>query len=291
MDEPAIETMSSGGKTRYSSGCRLTRLGLGHSRVQAGLIYFTQPNVKKSFNQGLYLSLSGAGCRGIDFARFVLAIKYLNPHITRVDLAIDYYDGLVTYEQIKRFYFDGYFSPIRGSSPQHKTHEPLDTSGNKKDGFTFEIGKRGAAKFVRAYEKGLAFSAKQNSIFSTNHGDWFRLEFELRSVAGYEIPLHFIDNIDGFFLGLYPRLFEFLPIPTHSPFSKSTSQPVKMSFHEMETQIHLSKAIHHCKRAYGKYINAMLNHLNYSPEKIVDLLKSDENVLPKRLQLPVSNTY
>lgn len=117
------------------------------------------------------------------------AFEHLNPKVTRIDLARDFYDGEVTVEQMVAAYRDHAFSyQNRKPAPQN--------FGNWEDGNsrTFQVGKRESGKLCRGYEK--------DHQFGIMDGKWFRVEVELRSVNRV-IPWDAVIRRGQYFAGAY----------------------------------------------------------------------------------------
>jgi len=275
-----------------------------HKTVQAGLIAWTPADlahdVTNTHNPGVFLSLSGDGCVGVDFSAFIAELLPFSPRITRLDVAVDYYQGEVTFEELKRYYHLGYFAS-GGPNPRHSLIEPkrskLDSATEEKTGgFTLYVGKRGGAKFFRGYEKHrqqldtveTEGELQQRSEDLSDHYDWLRLEVETRN-ANCEIPLSAVSNLDAYLLGIYPRLFECLPMPQHVQVSPPDEiYPIKLDWHSKRAQVELGHLIFHCRHAYGGLINVLANKLNKPPEDIItSLLPDDLDNVPNRLLLPI----
>ncbi|EIJ41858.1 putative phage replication protein RstA [Beggiatoa alba B18LD] len=263
----------------YERSYILNRVVLG-GVSSSGLIAYTDSTSSKK-NKGFYLSLSGLACLGLDVKAFIKQIQVFEPHITRIDLAVDYLDGLVNYDYVKQAYFSGLFNS-GGREPRHNVIEPK-VHGEKVGGYTLYVGKRGGAKFCRAYEKNyqLLDEAVDNPF-----PHWFRLEIEARSVD-CDIPLALFDDYNAFLLGFYPRLFSQLPTPSHVVPSDVSGVPLKLSFDSPQTQVNLAHLKHYARQSYGGLLNVMKHHLKLTDEEIVkSLLPSDKRV-PRRLQLPI----
>ncbi len=130
----------------YEIAFRLVRPAFGGESVHAGFLAFTEKSeFKTKFNQGLILDLSGVGCHKIDFAYLFKLFAPLQPRITRVDFAIDYYDGEVSEDDIYRWFYAGCFAGKRGVHPTIGTISRCDIDGSKSDGTTLYVGNRGAS--------------------------------------------------------------------------------------------------------------------------------------------------
>ena len=165
-------------------------------------------------NGGCLVSISGAGCAGLDFTKLHSIVQRLPGFkITRVDLALDDYEGTqFNALKFRDMACDGLFSG-RGRPPKYTYIESghiniLDVKTSKQvkrkygmvadGGISFYIGARESGKVFRAYEKG-------RQMQSTEHPNWQRAEVEIRS-KDRDIPLDVLLNPDSYFTGSYPAL-------------------------------------------------------------------------------------
>lgn len=255
--------------------------------VQSGLIAYT-PTRESLRTSGVFFSLSAMGSFGVDFHRLMSLLVPFHEcmNITRLDLAVDYFDGLVTVEMIKDLYQAQAFL-TRGVNPRCSEVFPqrVETTGgfSKVAGYTFYVGKPGGAKLTRFYEKGLALAAFE---IDNPYPDWTRLEIEFRNV-GCTIPISFYHDNDALLVGAYPKLFEQLPSPSHLANYSQLSTVLKQDFSSPMFRVSLSHLIHWCKFSYGALFNVLKFKLGYSNEKIVDFfLPDDQAKVPNRLILP-----
>lgn len=281
------------GVYNYTRAWSLNRGALESDKpIMAGMIAFT-PEKEHQLgwtNSGLLMSLSGAGCHGIDFKSFIQAVEEFSPRITRIDLAIDYYDGKVNYHTVEGLYQEGCFAPARGGMPRIQPIAPrrLSKDGMKKaDGFSLYIGKRGATKVVRAYEKAHQL-ANVEKIPSIPFSKWFRVEFEVRAVS-CEIPLEVFNDYDAFLTGIYPNLFPVLPPPNHIGDKEFTVRITRLDYHSPAAEVTIEHLKHYAKVSYGPLINVLKHQEKLSDEEIIAaLLPDDLGKVPNRLnrQIP-----
>ncbi len=261
--------------------------------IQSGLIAYTDmQGISNSRNtSGFYFSLSGMGCRKVDFVKLVKLLSKYKLRITRIDIASDYYDGLVNFELVKELYYEKAFVN-RGRSP--RCSENVSEIICPKTGFksqigarTFYVGKRGGAKFGRFYDKGMQlFALNEEHPFP----DWFRCEVEFRNVQ-CEIPLEIVANLDGALFGAYPNFFSKIPPPNHIDLKKESSQIIKMKYETPEDQVNLEHFIYWCRESYGGLFNVLLNEIGLESDAIVDLLLPDDGTKkPRRLLFPTVST-
>jgi phage replication initiation protein len=275
----------------YEVSCHLLRPAHASPQpIQAGMVAYTPHDTHDaSFNPGALLSLSGDGCYGVDFPALMTVLAEFEPTITRVDLAVDYYDGAVSIPDIHRLYEVGAFvSDAGGRQPRIGKIEPrvLEKEGKlaKVGGDTVYIGKRGNCKFLRAYEK--AFQLEHLGVTENPYARWVRVELEARS-AGCDIPHDVVFDHDAFLLGAYPNFFSQLPYPSHIQVGDVTNSRSKPAFHRPVAQVGIDHLLLHARTSYGPLFNVLHRHLEQSPEHILaQVLPADESKIPKRLILP-----
>lgn len=271
----------------YQTAFRLVRPVFGGETAQAGVLAFSEySEVDTRFNQGLILSLSGVGCHGVDFAYFLALFAPLKPRITRVDLAIDYFDGEVNETDIDRWFKEGCFRGKRGAHPTMGEISRRDINGSKSGGTTVYVGERGATRMTRGYDKTAEIASFLKGDDSLPFPNWFRVEFEYRPAGRAVIPLECLADVDSFLASTYPRLIpDVLPLPNHSLRVFNQSQYLPLRYENPQFDVSLYHLIAHAKRCYGPLVNVLRNHLNQSSDEIVEaLLESDK--IPRRLHLP-----
>jgi len=246
--------------------------------LPAGVLAYS-PDVNDNYTPGIVLSLTGLGCEDFDFLRFMFFYnkEVFKARITRFDVKKDYFNRELVFEDFLNFYQQGLFAGLRGGSPRHNLIAPKDIEGNKKGGYTLYVGKRGAWRFCRVYEKHHQMAAAGVQLpFSQ-----LRFEIEFRSNNDIEIPLNVFENISGYVQQAYPRLYEKLLCAIPEPFKTKTQ------FKTKAFEVPLYALIQHLKNTYGGVVHAMeLNGM--SAEQIVASLTKDK--LPKRLLFPVPKT-
>lgn len=192
------------------------------------------------------VSLSGGGCSLFnDFSAVVAFLGSVNARITRVDLALDFYDGKFTVDDAVNFYHDGGFTNS-GRPPS------VSQAGDWINGVarTFYVGRRANGKFCRIYEKG-----HQLGDFSSN---WTRFEVQLGNrdrVLEYEI----LTNPDKFFKGSYPAFEKLIDC---------VSQKIKTVKKSAEKT--LAHLLTHLKRSYGKAVNLLSEKCDFDLSEFME---------------------
>lgn len=145
--------------------------------------------------------ISGSQCPHFDFAKVRAYLEKTQATITRLDLAVDDFEGVRSVAQAKALYDSKSFvSNSRNPSFRH-----IDSS----DGSTFYIGKRTNGKELCVYQKG-----KESK--SLLHPNWVRWEQRFANVDRV-IPYDALTNTSGYFLGahsVFPLLFPNLAAPS-----------------------------------------------------------------------------
>lgn len=209
----------------------------------------------------IHIEMTGAGCMQVkDWDAVVESLELLEARITRLDLAVDDFDG-TTYnlDWCKAQYLAGEFDPARGAKPIPRL---VDDMGSGK-GSTFYIGSRESGKLFRGYEKG----KEQGNPDS----QWFRCEVEWRN-RHREIPMDAIRNPGQYFAGSY-KAFE------HHALEQRV---IKTVAHV--AQAHIEKATEHARKQAGRVIHALLA-LGLKVEEVMARLHVPE--LPKKLAAPI----
>ncbi len=206
--------------------------------------------------------MSGAGCSWIDrWDILAQSLPSIGGELRRVDVALDFFDGEVSHEDVLSAYDRGLFKkPHVGRSPKLKKVE----TSCPTDGRTAYIGSRTSSRFIRCYEKGweLLAKAKVPEGFKTpsngfyfrrntpsSPADYYRLEVEFKAVDGFVIPLDILICPDSFFAGAAPYLETLVD-----------SAPVRLvqppsDFIQVQT---LQSSMQHCAKSYGGLLRALL---------------------------------
>lgn len=231
-----------------------------------------------------FFSLSGAGCQywnewHCELLREILLD--LKARISRIDLALDFFRGEVTYEDCEAALVAGEFSLKQGGrKPSVNRHASEASWGNA--GRTLEVGSRGASKRIVCYEKGLEqfgrlaqkwedepssvildefrFGKAEYAEADTKVKDWMRLEVRYGNddrdldVNDYEIVV----KRDQYFAGSYPfcaRVIE-------------RTDGIRIPMMVTEKQANVERMKQAAKDSYGGLIRA-LRELGYKDSDIV----------------------
>ncbi|SDG73326.1 replication initiation factor domain-containing protein [Propionivibrio dicarboxylicus] len=203
------------------------------------------------------ISLSGEGCCVIkDWLAVHDFIKEHRGRITRVDLAHDDYEGLISLEQLRDWYEAGDFHAGKGHPP---AGEYVDDFGSGK-GKTLYVGNRKNGKLLRIYEKGKQLGDPRSS--------WVRWEVELHN-RDRRIPLDVL---------LTPSMYLAASYPPCAWISKGQSRIETVT---RTAKIELNVLVEAARNSYGKLIWFQWKILELSPLEIVECLAV--RGVPKRL--------
>lgn len=241
--------------------------------TQAGLVAWGAENF------GYYVSFSGKGCEAINMEALHHALKQMvGAKLTRVDIALDDFEGNVTINDIKDKYIDGQFI-TRGTPPKagefigYKGMSPADRKkcGMVPDaGHTFYVGARENGKIFRAYDKAAQTKCEQ-------YPNWNRFEVQIGNRFRV-IPLDVLIHSDQYFAGAYPALASLI----------EDVQPIAISTTRVLFNTTLDNAVKHARVQYGKLINLM-RQLYDKDAQILDVLTQELDVtdIPDRINFPV----
>lgn len=147
------------------------------------------------------LMLNGTGCcfgkRGWQ-RRLYKFLKPLNAKLSRIDLALDFFDGgFGGVEGVRQACLNGGFD-YNGRRPEGRMDGYWDAGHSR----SFYVGRRGA-KLVCAYEKGHQYGDLGD--------DWWRLELRYWS-QDRVLPLECLIEPDRYFAGAHPYLQQLLDV-------------------------------------------------------------------------------
>lgn len=234
------------GKFGYTSSADIVALGsLGKQKL--GIIAWGG----ESQRQRLYVSLTGAGCQSIrSFSLAHRDLQSLEAKITRIDLALDDYEGtyhvLYAYQQYK----DGAFT-VGGRNPDYKVlGDWLEPTGA---GRTLTIGTRGNGKFLRIYEKGRQLGDTTSL--------WTRWEYEL-TAKDRIIPLDVLLRPLHYFSGCSPAAAALV-----------AAEPIRIKTTPRKVvEATLERIVSHIKNQSGKAIHILNKVAGHDAETVVKML-------------------
>ncbi|MCV3285673.1 replication initiation factor domain-containing protein [Aeromonas veronii] len=242
-----------------------------------------------AINHGVMVSFSGAGCDCLDFVALRRVLSTVaGVRITRVDIALDDYDGrVIKYVGAVDAAESGLFNPQRGQLPSWMAIQSgsiipsLAKELSKRFGLiadkgcSFYVGSRKNGKCGRIYEKGLQMQ-------SEDFPHWVRAEGELHN-KDREIPLDVLDYPDDYFAGMYPAFEQWL-----SALQTEDVIPTRVITFKNKFKTCRDNAVHNMSRMAGRLINWLYRVEDLPPDVIVKQMINHLGVadFPARLLSP-----
>lgn len=233
------------------------------------------------------VSITGKGCSlwSNDFYGHVRdVVEFLEAKITRIDIAMDFFCGEVTYDQTLFAYHAGKFT-----LPKSPKAPKLGLISTWADGInlgrTMNVGARKGSKMARCYDKGLevfsrmsedfrasctdpaalVWGVEQNAPPGTIAEQWFRVEIEFKAADLVLLP-EMITERDAYFSGAYPFCAEILGL----------GDGVRPSALKPDEQISLEKLLQSARLGYGNLVHT-LSQIGYSDTDIKNALTSGKH--------------
>jgi len=235
-----------------------------------------------SHNRNL-LTFTGKGCAQVrDWAVFVQYFKVLTEaRITRIDIALDFFEGEVNHETVQKAYADSKFKPLKSPNNPSIAHQQSISGEGVNQGRTTVIGTKSSSKFIRCYEKGLERfyrvtkdldEASKKAFFHSPETmrcsevepdapdtallDWYRLEVQYGN-ADRVLTIETLTDRDQYFSGAYPYCEELIKMPRKTPNRIPDN---------LETDMEIM--FQHIKHQYGPFLGTMLA-TGMTPEDIM----------------------
>jgi phage replication initiation protein len=217
-----------------------------------------------STHRRTYVELTGLACGLVNFQAFGQMLFDLRARLSRVDAAMDFFNGEITPQQIRESYRNGEFKN-RGQNPTSSMVGPWDDETKWGEGLTYYIGKRQNGKMLRAYHKGRQLGDQESN--------WTRVEVELRRAGNTDyIPFKILQEPETFFVGAFPWL---------SRIKECVAQKVDRV--KKAAQITFDHLIKYGRQSYGALI-AVMQSVGMPADQIVNKLIQPDKV-PRRLML------
>ena len=189
---------------------------------------------------------------------------FVRPKITRIDIAMDFFNGEYTPEQAREDRLAGLYNTGNKIMPKAQCMgtEWEDDTGKDKSGKTYAIGTRNSPRYARIYNKAAEQKVK---------GFWTRFEIEFGRSA--IIPLDALANPTAYFCGAFPACSKF----TQHEAKQVETKKLKLAS-TIERQLEIFK-----KQA-GRALNFFIEWFQDLPaEQLIQKIKADHNLLPERL--------
>lgn len=181
------------------------------------------------------VQMSGEGCGSVSRWDAMRAWLETLPdlRLTRVDLAVDLYDGEYTVDDCRTWYEEGKFI-TQGRRPISNTAGDWISA---ERGRTLYVGKAANGKMLRCYEKG----KEQGDLDSA----WTRFEVQFGN-RDRVIPLDILTDPDKYFVGAYPALEQIL---------EAAGERIKTI--QNDTAISIAHCLTHLRRTYGPVVHTL----------------------------------
>lgn len=234
----------------------------------------------------VFVSLPGTGCSAWaapDIRRAYDVLVLLGARISRVDVALDFFNGERTYDHALFCFHKGDFKRRKGG-PQPYKKEIGAVDDGKNLGRTLYVGRRDGEVMARIYEKGLELFENMPSAYKTLSlnreveyvqtvgpvpfaDTWLRVEIEFKRVEDERpVPLEILIERDSYFAGAFPYCADVL----------KDSSPVRPTNLPSDKQVCLIKLLAAARTSYGSLIHS-LSRLGYSHADIVDVLSNGQD--------------
>ncbi|PSU20266.1 hypothetical protein CTM97_18065 [Photobacterium phosphoreum] len=174
--------------------------------------------------------------------------------LKRLDLAIDFRDGLVVVDDARKAYKIGAFRRSTGKYPQYKDVISGDVDGTIL-GDTFYVGTRKSLNMWRVYNKALQLGVD---------GEWVRAEVELK-----DIHVDILLDIESYYSGMC----EFAS-------SICATKPKKLPLFDKakKAACHILSKTNHFRNQYSKSLHALLTYFQGDLSAVFGLLMRQEDI-------------
>jgi DNA relaxase NicK len=243
------------------------------------------------------VNITGQGCRRLKAEDYLLIVESLeamnwNEHgqlaerdrvkLIRVDLALDFFKGEVTWDDASQAFDDGAFQ-VENSVTDVTRTDIGSRRGSQSFGRTLNVGMRSSCKMARIYEKGLEIFAKMPKEYQdkievpdlaiwgereyapdgTKAADWLRVEVEFKPADVSVLGLDMITDRDAYFAGAYPFCAMVLEVG-------DGKRPERL---KPEAVVSLDRKTQACRNSYGSLIETYCD-LGFTDSEIVALLRN-----------------
>lgn len=202
-------------------------------------------------------NLSGTQCRMFDMKALSVYLQKLNAKITRLDLAVDDYEGTRSVDYALDLFKNGKFT-ARGNNPSYK----LITG---TDGSTLYLGKRENGKQLCVYQKGKMVAKSDSDTLKelkAHHPNWTRWEVRIGN-RDRIIPYAALVDTAAYFLGSHG------PFPSIFPdLESATIEKIKTTSATLSA-IDIEHTLDCMSNGYGKALRT-LRKLGVPDAKILD---------------------
>jgi phage replication initiation protein len=226
-------------------------------------------------NNRFLISISGEGCGLLDKNKIKNLHDWLaelnncngDVRLSRVDLAVDYYDGITTHDDFSLAYHAGEFvrqkrhKNCKDMYPAYQIYGCVHTQRGLDAGITHAIGSRTSDLYFRLYDKGRQLGDSKSP--------WQRAELEMKSKDTL-LTIDMLINPETYF-AQYPFL---------EKLKNSIATKFETKQRRAEITVERSKEI--IKNQFGKYLY-VLRALVDSDKELLDQLQSDTTEFPVKM--------
>lgn len=221
------------------------------------------------------INIPGHCCAYFDMQKLSIAGAAMGAKLTRVDTAVDDFEGEFTVHRARCLYAKGAFQgkgKAHGSMPKYS--QVKSGRGKQSHGKTLYIGDRKNGKLLRVYEKGLQMNDSERP-------KWVRWEVQFGN-KDREIPWLILRNPSSFFLGAYApfeKLFADRLIDASPAYIKTE--------YDAKSSRSLRELAKNGRIQYGKTISTLTAKalaIGYTHEDVINILSRDG--LPRTLIMP-----
>jgi phage replication initiation protein len=195
----------------------------------------------------------------VNWSELVKDMWDMRGRISRVDLALDDFDGVHPLAECESFYDSGLFNPQSGRPPQCRTIKHKIQS----EGDTIYVGSRVSGKQLRCYEKGKQLG-DENSVWVRYEGELLRKD----KVIPWDVLLFSAQYLKG----MYSDAFEWMP-----------TAEINLAALKEKSKITLETAVKWLKQQGGKLIIYLREVCELEDTEIVEKLRGASGAYPVRL--------
>lgn len=231
-----------------------------------------------------YVSISGKGCQEWESGQYPFVqecLQTIDAKLVRIDHAMDFYKGELTWEECDAAYRAGEFKLKQGGRNPYSERIGGEIDG-KNLGRTLYVGRSSSAKQIRCYEKGLEVFARLPEKFKEECTDpgslvwgvaekapigtiadqWLRVEVQ-NSNKDRDLALDMITRCDEYFAGAYPFCARILGL----------SDGVRPETLKPTLDVELERMIMNARNAYGNLVFS-LKELGFTGDDIIAMLST-----------------
>lgn len=244
----------------------------GHECAWVGFLAAGNGRAKASQDQSLHVNIQGHACTFGQLGWPKKMANLIDTHagkITRVDLALDFFDGLgVDMEQLKEDYRAGIFN-VAGKKPSS------DVAGDWFNGHnrSLYIGSRQSGKITNIYEKGDALFGVESA------SPWVRVELRYGD-QNRVLPTDVLRSGDSFFAGA--SNWHECMLSMAGSYKFATNIPQKKKLEKQTCVAEVTRNLRWLRDSAKATFVAALTYMDY--DTLLEYLTPNQTLLPGRLK-------